>query len=225
MIAPPRPPRILKEASGRSPVWLGTRRSRVQISPHRREEGRLPMDLVKSKHRVADHGEVFTPAWLVDARKEKGTSYISLVLAQLLTLHGAPLLCKDGSEKSTMSPFLLWDFLRGRGQEALPANPYLAPAVGLMQGWQGNRLEIMPRRGQNTRPGICPPTSASRPARRSSSRWIRSRPTARCASAAACLSSSQAPRTTVDRTARASPPGGRSRRSSPAGPTPQGGRG
>lgn len=25
------------------------------------------MTLVKSKHRVADHGEVFTPAWLVEA--------------------------------------------------------------------------------------------------------------------------------------------------------------
>ena len=25
------------------------------------------MDLVKSKHRVADHGEVFTPSWLVEA--------------------------------------------------------------------------------------------------------------------------------------------------------------
>src|ERR1700758_3294084 len=25
------------------------------------------MSLVKSKHRVADHGEVFTPAWLVEA--------------------------------------------------------------------------------------------------------------------------------------------------------------
>ena len=25
------------------------------------------MNLVKSKHRVADHGEVFTPAWLVEA--------------------------------------------------------------------------------------------------------------------------------------------------------------
>src|ERR1700687_2953186 len=25
------------------------------------------MDLVKSKNRVADHGEVFTPAWLVEA--------------------------------------------------------------------------------------------------------------------------------------------------------------
>ena len=27
----------------------------------------LPMTLVKSKQRVADHGEVFTPAWMVDA--------------------------------------------------------------------------------------------------------------------------------------------------------------
>ena len=27
----------------------------------------LPMSLVKSKQRVADHGEVFTPAWLVEA--------------------------------------------------------------------------------------------------------------------------------------------------------------
>src|SRR5580700_1968263 len=26
-----------------------------------------PMNLVKSKHRVADHGEVFTPQWLVEA--------------------------------------------------------------------------------------------------------------------------------------------------------------
>jgi hypothetical protein len=25
------------------------------------------MNLVKSKHRVADHGEVFTPAWLAEA--------------------------------------------------------------------------------------------------------------------------------------------------------------
>src|SRR5206468_8072594 len=25
------------------------------------------MNLVKSKHRVADHGEVFTPAWMVEA--------------------------------------------------------------------------------------------------------------------------------------------------------------
>ena len=25
------------------------------------------MNLVKSKQRVADHGEVFTPAWMVDA--------------------------------------------------------------------------------------------------------------------------------------------------------------
>jgi hypothetical protein len=25
------------------------------------------MSLIKSKKRVADHGEVFTPAWLVDA--------------------------------------------------------------------------------------------------------------------------------------------------------------
>ena len=27
----------------------------------------LPMSLIKSKKRVADHGEVFTPAWMVDA--------------------------------------------------------------------------------------------------------------------------------------------------------------
>ena len=27
----------------------------------------LPMSLVKSKQRVADHGEVFTPAWMVEA--------------------------------------------------------------------------------------------------------------------------------------------------------------
>ena len=26
-----------------------------------------PMSLVKSKQRVADHGEVFTPAWMVEA--------------------------------------------------------------------------------------------------------------------------------------------------------------
>lgn len=26
-----------------------------------------PMKLVKSKRRVADHGEVFTPAWMVEA--------------------------------------------------------------------------------------------------------------------------------------------------------------
>ncbi len=26
----------------------------------------MPVSLVKSKQRVADHGEVFTPAWLVD---------------------------------------------------------------------------------------------------------------------------------------------------------------
>ena len=26
-----------------------------------------PMSLVKSKKRVADHGEVFTPAWMVEA--------------------------------------------------------------------------------------------------------------------------------------------------------------
>ena len=25
------------------------------------------MDLIKSKQRVADHGEVFTPSWMVDA--------------------------------------------------------------------------------------------------------------------------------------------------------------
>jgi hypothetical protein len=25
------------------------------------------MSLVKSKHRLADHGEVFTPAWMVEA--------------------------------------------------------------------------------------------------------------------------------------------------------------
>src|ERR1700681_4669647 len=28
---------------------------------------RLPMSLIKSKERVADHGEVFTPAWIVEA--------------------------------------------------------------------------------------------------------------------------------------------------------------
>jgi hypothetical protein len=28
---------------------------------------RLPMSLIKSKKRVADHGEVFTPTWMVDA--------------------------------------------------------------------------------------------------------------------------------------------------------------
>src|SRR6202162_5989672 len=28
------------------------------------------MSLVKSKHRVADHGEVFTPAWMVEAMLE-----------------------------------------------------------------------------------------------------------------------------------------------------------
>lgn len=28
---------------------------------------RPPMNFVKSKQRVADHGEVFTPAWLVEA--------------------------------------------------------------------------------------------------------------------------------------------------------------
>src|SRR6516165_696696 len=27
----------------------------------------MPMSLVKSKQRVADHGEVFTPAWMVEA--------------------------------------------------------------------------------------------------------------------------------------------------------------
>lgn len=37
----------------------------------RREEAlpspEAPMDLIKSKQRVADHGEVFTPPWMVDA--------------------------------------------------------------------------------------------------------------------------------------------------------------
>lgn len=28
---------------------------------------RIPMSLVKSAQRVADHGEVFTPAWMVEA--------------------------------------------------------------------------------------------------------------------------------------------------------------
>jgi hypothetical protein len=27
----------------------------------------LPMNLIKSKKRVADHGEVFTPSWMVEA--------------------------------------------------------------------------------------------------------------------------------------------------------------
>lgn len=31
------------------------------------EAGRAAMSLIKSKARVADHGEVFTPAWLVEA--------------------------------------------------------------------------------------------------------------------------------------------------------------
>src|SRR4030088_3450210 len=29
--------------------------------------GALPMSLIKSKKRVADHGEVFTPPWIVEA--------------------------------------------------------------------------------------------------------------------------------------------------------------
>src|ERR687889_1185422 len=29
--------------------------------------GRLSVSLVKSKQRIADHGEVFTPAWMVEA--------------------------------------------------------------------------------------------------------------------------------------------------------------
>src|SRR4051794_35210703 len=33
----------------------------------RRSVARSPMNLVKSKQRVAGHGEVFTPAWMVDA--------------------------------------------------------------------------------------------------------------------------------------------------------------
>jgi hypothetical protein len=31
------------------------------------------MNYVKSKQRVADHGEVFTPAWLVEAMLDLGT--------------------------------------------------------------------------------------------------------------------------------------------------------
>lgn len=30
-------------------------------------QSRLLMSLVKSKQRIADHGEVFTPAWMVEA--------------------------------------------------------------------------------------------------------------------------------------------------------------
>ena len=38
------------------------------IRPLGRCANRLaPVDLVRSKQRVADHGEVFTPAWMVDA--------------------------------------------------------------------------------------------------------------------------------------------------------------
>src|SRR5262245_47526368 len=33
----------------------------------RRANQRLARDLVKSRKRVADHGEVFTPAWMVEA--------------------------------------------------------------------------------------------------------------------------------------------------------------
>lgn len=46
---------------------------RPYISPRRGRQRRpvapsdLPVNLVKSKQRVADHGEVFTPPWLVDA--------------------------------------------------------------------------------------------------------------------------------------------------------------
>ena len=40
----------------------------MSIPPLGRSSNRLgPVDLVRSKQRVADHGEVFTPAWMVDA--------------------------------------------------------------------------------------------------------------------------------------------------------------
>lgn len=32
-----------------------------------KEKGIFSKDLIKSKKRVADHGEVFTPSWLVEA--------------------------------------------------------------------------------------------------------------------------------------------------------------
>jgi hypothetical protein len=43
------------------------RKDQLKIDTIRVQKQILPMSLVKSKQRVADHGEVFTPAWLVDA--------------------------------------------------------------------------------------------------------------------------------------------------------------
>ena len=42
-------------------TWLRSRQNRAKVTAD------APEDLVKSKQRVADHGEVFTPAWLVEA--------------------------------------------------------------------------------------------------------------------------------------------------------------
>src|ERR1700712_5692988 len=42
-------------------------RDHVGETPVSDSRVRQPMSLIKSKHRVADHGEVFTPAWMVAA--------------------------------------------------------------------------------------------------------------------------------------------------------------
>jgi hypothetical protein len=39
----------------------------ARIDPNRPPTNKQPMSLVKSRQRVADHGEVFTPAWMVEA--------------------------------------------------------------------------------------------------------------------------------------------------------------
>jgi hypothetical protein len=52
----------IEEPHGRSYSAPRNGRRRQSAAP-----SDLPMNLVKSKQRVADHGEVFTPAWLVDA--------------------------------------------------------------------------------------------------------------------------------------------------------------
>jgi hypothetical protein len=75
------------------------------------------MSLVKSKQRVADHGEVFTPAWMVEAMldlvKDETERIDSRFLEPACGRHGDALTMRDkGGEPITFSE---WGYL-GKGK-------------------------------------------------------------------------------------------------------------
>ena len=122
-----------------SPPTMALQQDREDALP----DADTPVSLVKSKQRVADHGEVFTPPWLVDAMLDLVGEECDRIdsrflepacgsgnfLVRILQRKLAAVEVKYGQAAFEKQHFALYQHLAAPPNAAKPAAPAAAPAA------------------------------------------------------------------------------------------------